>query len=425
MVDKILAYEQLAPEADANGWNSQVLFVADNQPDPDSAGAFWDYSDVMERAYLPDTYTAQRVYYDAQPGESISAEPPFDMEHPDPPRPQPPYYPNLGEAREAIWEAMGQGRLLVNYIGHSAIPYWSHQLLSVDHIGVLSTTETLPVMLPMTCQAGYFVQPQPWLTSLGESLVRARGRGAVASWSPTGWGTCEGHHYLDTGFFTAVFEEDVRAVGAAATWAKLYLHENTDGFRDLLETYLLFGDPAMELNVLPADVGITKTVNPQGSVQPGDTLTYTLTYSNAGPATAHNVVVSDVLPIGLVSPTVVSSGAAIAPRPDSRFVWDVADLAAGERGTITMRAVVDAAAQGSISNSATIASSAREADPQDNVTEAVVTLVMRPDGGRIYLPLVLRAFPGPQLGVAAPTSSPSIPRCAQTDDRRGCSPPPC
>lgn len=60
-----------------------------------------------------------------------------------------------------------------------------------------------------------------------------------------------GHHYLDQGFFTAVFEDNVRDIGPATTLAKLYLYTNTTGYRDLMDTYILFGDPFMKLN-LPA-----------------------------------------------------------------------------------------------------------------------------------------------------------------------------
>ena len=51
-----------------------------------------------------------------------------------------------------------------------------------------------------------------------------------------------------------------------------------------------------------ADVAIVKTASPT-TVNPGDTLTYTLVVTNHGPDEAENVVVEDILPAGLLNPT--------------------------------------------------------------------------------------------------------------------------
>lgn len=67
-------------------------------------------------------------------------------------------------------------------------------------------------------------------------MVRAQGGGAVASWWPSG-------------FYRAVFTDGLRALGSATTQAKLSLWMETPGFGELIDTYLLFGDPAMELSV--------------------------------------------------------------------------------------------------------------------------------------------------------------------------------
>jgi len=50
--------------------------------------------------------------------------------------------------------------------------------------------------------------------------------------------------------------------------------------------------------VSQADVAITKDVN-LASADPGDTLIYTINYSNNGPLDAHNVLIEDTIPIGV------------------------------------------------------------------------------------------------------------------------------
>jgi hypothetical protein len=47
--------------------------------------------------------------------------------------------------------------------------------------------------------------------------------------------------------FDAIFRDYVPQVGAAATQAKLTLFAQTGSYQDLIETYMLFGDPATAL----------------------------------------------------------------------------------------------------------------------------------------------------------------------------------
>ena len=63
---------------------------------------------------------------------------------------------------------------------------------------------------------------------LAESYTRAVdangvGKGAIASFSPTGFGLVAGHDLLEEGFFLAVFHEGIDTLGAATTYAKQYL----------------------------------------------------------------------------------------------------------------------------------------------------------------------------------------------------------
>jgi hypothetical protein len=220
MVNKILSYEQ----SPASGnWSQNILFVADNYPD--DAGNFPGFSDDIADNYLPSSYVPDKVYYKIPP------------------------YNNSSDVRIAIVNAINDGCLLINYIGHGAIQYWAaEKLFRINDITSLSNDQELSMILPMTCYEGYFDYPN--FPCLGESIVRAEGKGAIASWSATGAGMALGHHYLNKGFFTAVFN-DKQDIGTATYLGKLNLFTNTTGYHDLLDTYVLFGDPFMKLN-LPA-----------------------------------------------------------------------------------------------------------------------------------------------------------------------------
>ncbi len=99
----------------------------------------------------------------------------------------------------------------------------------------------------MTCFTGFFHHPE--YGTLDESLLRLDGGGAVATWSPSGLGVATGHNYLHQGFYQAVFGGGQTQLGPAVLAAKLALYSHTQVYNDLLETYHLFGDPAMALNL--------------------------------------------------------------------------------------------------------------------------------------------------------------------------------
>ena len=110
-----------------------------------------------------------------------------------------------------------------------------------------------------------------------------------------------------------------------------------------------------------ADVWITKTVTPT-TVAPGEWVTFTITFSNGGSLPAENVVISDVLPPGLVNPAVVGKwnnyGGAIATY--DTFTWTVGSVPWQGRGIITVTAQVGLAASGIITNTAAITTTTPE-----------------------------------------------------------------
>ena len=222
MVDKILSYAQAPIQGD---WNTHLTFVADNA---DSGGNFPVHSDLIAD-HLPSGYTADKIYYSLPP------------------------YQSAADAQAAIIDAINQGRLIIHFTGHASIPYWaSEKLLSVTSIASLTNTDTYPLFLPMTCQEGYFIRPT--VPSLAESLVRVSGKGAIASFSPAGFGLANGHDILAQGIYQAFFNDGTTQFGAATTFAKFYLAANGPGFGDLIDTYNLLGDPASQLKISPTDV---------------------------------------------------------------------------------------------------------------------------------------------------------------------------
>lgn len=230
MVDKIIAYETEPLQGD---WNTRLTFVADNA---DAGGNFPASSDAIADHALRPEFSAEKIYYGVT-------------------------HATISETRAAILAAVNQGRLIVHYNGHGSTQFWaSEQLLHVNNIASLTNSGRYPLFLPMTCAEGYFIFPKAQgfnYPSLAESLVRANGKGAIASFSPTGFGLSNGHDVLAQGLYQAIFSNGTLQLGPATTFAKYYLNANSSGFRDLLDTYLLFGDPATRLKISPTAVLLT------------------------------------------------------------------------------------------------------------------------------------------------------------------------
>jgi hypothetical protein len=235
-VAKILAYEQNPP---STAWNSNVLFVADNS---DSAGNFPSYADMIANNYLPADYNAEKVYYGVT-------------------------HTTVSAARTAILnEINNDGALIVNYVGHGYSQGWaSENLFTNSSIASLANAGKLPFVVSMSCLVGSFHSPDLNgydMTALAEKLVVTANSGAIASFASTGMGLASGQDYLNRGLFQAIFSENRIRLGAATTQAKLFLYAITGSYQDLIDTYVLLGDPATRLNVLddPTQVDLSHLV---------------------------------------------------------------------------------------------------------------------------------------------------------------------
>ena len=102
-------------------------------------------------------------------------------------------------------------------------------------------------------------------------------------------------------------------------------------------------DPSESITVGNAtDLVIGKTVD-NGTPDEGDTVTFTVTVTNSGPAQATNVSIDDAIPAGLTAGTITpSQGSYTVPT------WTIGTIDSGANATLTIQATVDAGTAGSI-----------------------------------------------------------------------------
>jgi hypothetical protein len=212
MVQKTIDYEL---STDGLAWQRDVLMVADN-PDP-GAGDFPADSDWLIANYLPPAFTAQTAYVSV-----------------------------LGVAgtRTSIINGINSGKLLVNYIGHGSTSTWADPyIFRSSSIASLTNADKLNLLVTPTCLNGYWCDVSG--SCLAEDMTRTAGKGSVAAVSSTGLSLNTPARQL-TGFLFEELLDEERAVGEALTRAKARLAGLTPWLY-MLDIYMLFGDPALEL----------------------------------------------------------------------------------------------------------------------------------------------------------------------------------
>jgi uncharacterized repeat protein (TIGR01451 family) len=125
------------------------------------------------------------------------------------------------------------------------------------------------------------------------------------------------------------------------------------------------------------ELRLLKSVTPTVAA-PGDTVTYTLTFSNEGSLPATGVVITDTIPVNVTNTSVISSGVAVT-QSSPGYVWTVENLAPGNRGTITITGVFSGPLEGgTFTNTATIACIEAEVSVGNNKDAAQVRINAAP-----------------------------------------------
>ncbi len=228
VVSKIIGYES---DTFPGGWNARHLFVADN---PDLAGNFHTESDAGYNS-LTEPFLGERLYF-----TTAAASEPY-------------FYTDVAALRYNFFNQFNRGAAIVTFNGHSSWLnwamegifnyYWEGNATANDLLSLRNQTR-LPLVLGMTCFTSSFHRPEPG--TLDEALVRLPGGGAIATWGSTGLGISTGHGALQAGFYEAI-NGGQRNLGAVTQAGLLKLYA-TGLHQDLLNTFVLLGDPTLNLN---------------------------------------------------------------------------------------------------------------------------------------------------------------------------------
>jgi hypothetical protein len=206
-VDKTLAYERSAPNG---AWRQRVLAVADGQ-EASFKGDAQAFLDQFKSGY-----------------ETALINPP----------------PNTPDASQQVIDGLNAGAALVAYFGHGSVTQWGKDnLFTVQDSAALKNGDRLPVVINMTCLTGLFIHPK--VSSLAETLLLQPAGGAVAVIAPTSLTLAADQSLFARPLAQAYLADPAAPLGDVVLTAWRSLPADTPGTRDVLRTFLLFGDPAL------------------------------------------------------------------------------------------------------------------------------------------------------------------------------------
>lgn len=213
LVGKTLAYEQELPDGP---WRQRVLAVADGQSPSFRA----DAQAFLDR--FPMDY--QTVLLNPEAGAA--------------------------DASQAVSQHLAEGNVLVAYFGHGSVTQWGKdRLFTTADSAALTNDDPLPVMLNFTCLTGLFTHPE--VESLTETLLWQPKGGAVAVLAPTSLTLPTDQSFLSQGLVDAWLEDPSATLGQIVLRAQRRVPADTPGVRDVMQTFLLFGDPALHIASAP------------------------------------------------------------------------------------------------------------------------------------------------------------------------------
>ena len=241
LVNKIISYETTAP---VDSWRNIFTFVADDgltSTDEDNGADFTNPTEDLAEIYTPKSYEKKKIYIVEYPTvNSASGR----------------RKPNVNRA---IVDAINQGTLLTNFIGHGADNLWAHEYIFTreDDLPKLFNRDHLTFVFAATCSFGKYDDPS--ILSAGEQLVTMEQGGAIGSFSASRAVTNPPNIVLNTSFFSYLLKKDSNGrnprLGDAVRLAKSenYNPANTQKFH-------LFGDPTLRL-LMPKNVASVDSVN--------------------------------------------------------------------------------------------------------------------------------------------------------------------
>ncbi|MBN1352778.1 hypothetical protein JXJ21_25540 [candidate division KSB1 bacterium] len=184
---------------------------------------------------------------------------------------------NKPRARTAFIDALNEGTLLINFLGHANWNMLTHENIfrTPYDLPFVQNQSQLPLFYAGTCEVARIDDPH--ITSMAEDLLLHPDGGVIACIGSARWTIHAASFNVSQAFFKMLFSDSLRSavtIGQALLQAKM-----SAGFPDQTEVMFLIGDPALRLaapslkinlNVEPDTLSLTRRILINGCVTDGD-----------------------------------------------------------------------------------------------------------------------------------------------------------
>jgi len=161
------------------------------------------------------------------------------------------YTPNREDpVTKKIPSLLDKGILFTAYFGHGSIDMWGKDnLLNVDSIDRFDNQDKPTIVLNFTCLTGFFTHPK--VQSITEKWLFHPGGGAVAVIAPSSLTLPGDQAFLSKSIVESYTKAQAPRIGDLMLYAWRHVPVTSETSRDVLSTFMLFGDPALKLPPLP------------------------------------------------------------------------------------------------------------------------------------------------------------------------------
>ncbi len=154
--------------------------------------------------------------------------------------------PGDTDTSSQIEEKLEDGVSLLAYFGHGSLSMWGKdRLFTVEDAAGLNNAAQLPVVLNMTCLTGLYTHPE--VDSLAETLLFNKNGGAAAVLAPSSLTLAVDQSFLSRPLIEEMLEDPQATLGDIHLSARRRISLDSPGMRDVMMTFMLFGDPALSL----------------------------------------------------------------------------------------------------------------------------------------------------------------------------------
>jgi hypothetical protein len=228
IVDKIKRYETAA---DLGAWRNRITYVADDEfgtYDNIAEPFHVTQTEILEKFYTPAHFERRKLYLWEFP--FVNSQKPA--------------------CNEAVVNALNDGTLIVNYVGHGNPDVWAHERVFTRQTDLprLTNSDRLPLVFAASCAIGFFDDPQR--EGMGEAMLSMASGGAVGVISATRLVYSQDNALFNREVYDVLLNGDSLTVCEAVYTAKvLKQYGNRDYPIPLTNdrAYVFFGDPLLRL----------------------------------------------------------------------------------------------------------------------------------------------------------------------------------